>query len=51
MISYLEFCFDLFSRIIAQCGNKATKQLTKQLKIPFHPYPTVFQKYGENYEE
>ena len=40
---------DLFSRMIAQDGNRAT--LTKQLKKVFHHYPTVFQKFGKTHEE
>ena len=35
---------DLFSRMIAQVGNRA---LTKQLKNTFHRYPTVFQTLGK----
>ena len=40
---------DLFSRTIAQGGNRAT--LNKELKIAFHCYPTVFQKIGKTHEE
>ena len=38
----------LFSRMMAQAGNKATP--TKQLKKAFHPYPTAFQKFGKTHD-
>ena len=40
---------DFFSRMIVQDGNRAT--LTKQLKMAFHRYPNVFQKFGKTHEE
>ena len=46
---FLPRASDLFSRIIAQCGNRA--MLTKQLKKGFHHYPTVFRKFCKIHEE
>ena len=40
--------FNLFSRMIAQGGNKATP--TKKLKKAFRFYPTAFQKFGKTHD-
>ena len=36
---------DLFSRMVVQCGNRAT--LAKEPKKVFHRYSTAFQKFGK----
>ena len=41
--NFIPRAFDLFSRMIVQDGNRATR--TKQLKVAFHRYPNVFKKF------
>ena len=46
---FIPMASDLFSRKIAQVGNRAT--LTKQLKKAFHHYQTVYQRLGKTHED